>query len=146
MPDDNPQTNKALGVQVGGTHYTDLAIQPMYYSECNRLTATQHTAIKYITRQKGTLEDRLRDLDKAVHCIGLLKQSLIEDWAGRNSADRIRADIARLQDELQRLEPEQQQAVEARTEPAHRRGNGKTVPADRSVPALRPYTKVRGSA
>ena len=146
MPHDPTQANPALGVQVGGSHYTDLAIQPMYYSECNRLTAAQHTAIKYITRQKGSLEDQLRDLDKAKHCIDLYKQSLVEDWAGRNDLERIRRDIANLQTALQRLESEQQQAVAAPAKPTSGRGNGKAVSAGGSVPLLRPNTKVRGTA
>lgn len=56
--------------QVGGNHYTKLAIQPMRYSLENGLNAAQHTVIKYVTRykDKGGLEDLL----KAKHTIDLL--------------------------------------------------------------------------
>jgi hypothetical protein len=63
----------ALDNQVGGDHYSKLKIQPMQYSMANKLDACQHTAIKYITRfrDKGT---PVADLDKAIHCLEMLKQ------------------------------------------------------------------------
>lgn len=63
---------KATDRQVSGKHYVGLKIQPMKYSMLNGLDACQHTAIKYITRfrDKGGLED----LDKAIHCIEMLKE------------------------------------------------------------------------
>ena len=59
-----------LKVQVGGDHYTKLAIQPMEYSMRNGLDACQHSIIKYVTRfrDKGGSDDLL----KARHCIDLL--------------------------------------------------------------------------
>ena len=60
----------ALDTQVGGSHYKDMAIQPMEYSMANQLDACQHTAIKYITRfrEKGGIQD----LEKAKHFIEML--------------------------------------------------------------------------
>ena len=60
----------ALDTQVGGSHYKDMAIQPMEYSMANQLDACQHTAIKYITRfrEKGGIQD----LEKAKHVIDML--------------------------------------------------------------------------
>jgi len=63
---------KAEDKQVDGNHYAKLAIQPMRYSMLNGLDACQHTAIKYITRFRD--KGGLADLDKAIHCIELLKQ------------------------------------------------------------------------
>ena len=62
--------NDALSEQVGGDHYSKLAIQPMEYSMRNGLDACQHSIIKYVTRfrDKGGIED----LRKARHCIDLL--------------------------------------------------------------------------
>lgn len=60
----------AFDTQVGGTHYTKLAIQPMEYSMKNNLNALQHTIIKYITRYKD--KNGLDDLLKAKHCIDML--------------------------------------------------------------------------
>ena len=62
----------ALQYQIGGDHYSKLAIQPMEYSMANKLDACQHTAIKYVTRfrDKGGVED----LKKAIHVIEMLIQ------------------------------------------------------------------------
>ena len=60
----------AFDKQVGGSHYSKLAIQPMEYSMKNKLDACQHTAIKYITRFRE--KDGIRDLEKAIHTIQML--------------------------------------------------------------------------
>lgn len=56
--------------QVGGSHYKELAIQPMEYSMRNNLNACQHTAIKYITRYKD--KGGRQDIMKAIHCLEML--------------------------------------------------------------------------
>lgn len=61
----------ALDKQEGGSHYKDMAIQPMELSMANGLDACQHTAIKYIMRFRA--KNGLEDLDKAMHCIEMLK-------------------------------------------------------------------------
>lgn len=60
----------ALESQVGGSHYKDMAIQPMTYSMANGLDPCQHTIIKYVSRfrQKGGIQD----LEKARHTLDLL--------------------------------------------------------------------------
>lgn len=63
---------KPEDIQVGGSHYKGLAIQPMRYSMLNGLNACQHTAIKYVTRYKD--KGGIEDLKKAIHCIELLIQ------------------------------------------------------------------------
>ena len=60
----------ATDTQVGGNHYTKLAIQPMRYSMENRLDALQHTVIKYVTRFRD--KNGIEDLEKAKHCIDML--------------------------------------------------------------------------
>lgn len=60
----------ALKAQVGGTHYTDMAIQPMTYSMVNGLDACQHTIIKYVSRFRA--KNGIQDLEKARHCLDLL--------------------------------------------------------------------------
>lgn len=59
-----------LDTQVGGNHYSKLAIQPMEYSMKNHLDACQHSIIKYVTRfrDKGGIEE----LRKARHVIDML--------------------------------------------------------------------------
>lgn len=56
--------------QIGGTHYTKLAIQPVEYIHKNRLGFIEGCVVKYVTRwrDKGGLED----LHKARHFIDLL--------------------------------------------------------------------------
>ena len=65
-----PVSKSQLSTQVGGNHYTKLAIQPMRYSMENRLDALQHTVIKYVTRFRD--KNGIEDLEKAKHCIDML--------------------------------------------------------------------------
>ena len=60
----------ATDTQIGGNHYTKLAIQPMRYSMENGLDALQHTVIKYVTRFRD--KNGIEDLEKAKHCIDML--------------------------------------------------------------------------
>lgn len=64
------QELKATNTQVGGNHYTKLAIQPMQYSMKNGLDPLQHTIIKYVTRFRD--KAGIEDLEKAKHCIDML--------------------------------------------------------------------------
>ena len=64
------QELKATETQIGGDHYTKLAIQPMRYSMENGLDPLQHTAIKYVTRFRD--KNGIEDLEKAKHCIDML--------------------------------------------------------------------------
>lgn len=68
--DQYAEIEKVRQSQIGGNHYSKLAIQPMEYSLANGLDAGQHTVIKYVTRfkDKGGIED----LHKAKHTIDLL--------------------------------------------------------------------------
>lgn len=59
-----------LSTQIGGNHYTKLAIQPMQYSMKNGLDPLQHTIIKYVTRFRD--KAGIEDLEKAKHCIDML--------------------------------------------------------------------------
>lgn len=62
----------ATDKQIGGKHYTELAIQPDEYSHKNELSFMQGNAIKYITRYK--FKNGKEDLLKAISVI----QKLIE--------------------------------------------------------------------
>ena len=65
-----PVSESPLSTQIGGDHYTKLAIQPMRYSMENGLDALQHTIIKYVTRFRD--KAGIEDLEKAKHCIDML--------------------------------------------------------------------------
>ena len=60
----------ALKEQVGGDHYSKLAIQPVEYINANKLTYLQGNVIKYVTRYKD--KNGVEDLQKAKHYIDLL--------------------------------------------------------------------------
>jgi hypothetical protein len=60
----------ALKEQVGGDHYSKLAIQPVEYINANHLTYLQGNVIKYVTRYKD--KDGVHDLYKAIHSIKIL--------------------------------------------------------------------------
>ena len=56
--------------QEGGTHYTDMKIQPFQFSMANKLDPMQHTIIKYVTRFRD--KNGIQDLEKAKQTIDLL--------------------------------------------------------------------------
>jgi len=60
----------ALKEQVGGDHYSKLAIQPVTYINANGLSYLQGNVIKYVTRYKD--KNGLQDLEKAKHYINML--------------------------------------------------------------------------
>ena len=63
-------TVNALKEQVGGDHYSKLAIQPVEYINANKLNYLQGNVIKYVTRYKD--KNGLQDLEKAKHYIDML--------------------------------------------------------------------------
>jgi hypothetical protein len=60
----------ALDKQVGGSHYKNMAIQPLEYCMANEMDSCQSHIIKYVSRfrEKGGIGD----LEKAKHFIELL--------------------------------------------------------------------------
>lgn len=64
------QNTNALATQIGGDHYTKMAIQPMEFSMANKLDACQHTIIKYVSRFRD--KNGIQDLEKAKHVIDML--------------------------------------------------------------------------
>ncbi len=56
--------------QIGGTHYTDLPIQPWDIIKANHLNYWEGNVIKYLMRRKH--EDRAEDLAKAIHYLEYL--------------------------------------------------------------------------
>jgi len=62
--------NSHWDVQVSGSHYTDMAIQPLEYSLANNLNACEHSVIKYISRHRA--KNGVEDLKKALDMINKL--------------------------------------------------------------------------
>jgi len=57
----------ARETQVGGSHYTKLAIQPYEFCHANRMGYIEGTALKYLSRWRG--KGGIEDLRKAKHAI-----------------------------------------------------------------------------
>ena len=60
----------ALEKQVDGSHYKELAIQPIQFIHANSIPFMEANVIKYICRHKS--KNGLADLEKAKHYIDLL--------------------------------------------------------------------------
>lgn len=60
----------ATTTQIGGSHYKDLAIQPVEYIHKNNIGFIEGNVIKYVTRWRA--KGGVQDLMKARHFIDLL--------------------------------------------------------------------------
>jgi hypothetical protein len=56
--------------QVGGEHYSKLAIQPIEYCYRNNIPAIEASVIKYVTRHKD--KGKEQDILKAIHLLEIL--------------------------------------------------------------------------
>lgn len=69
----NPQEAVTIGtkdVQVGGSHYKSLAIQPIEYIVSNNIPYREGNIIKYVTRYND--KNGVEDLKKARHYLDML--------------------------------------------------------------------------
>jgi hypothetical protein len=62
--------SSALDIQVSGSHYKDLKIQPVEYIEANKLDYFQGNVVKYVTRHR--LKNKADDIRKAIHYCQLI--------------------------------------------------------------------------
>ena len=62
----------ALDKQIGGSHYKDMAIQPVEYIHKKGLGFCEGNVVKYITRWKT--KNGIEDLRKVIHYAELLIQ------------------------------------------------------------------------
>jgi hypothetical protein len=60
----------ALNTQINGTHYRELAIQPVEFIHANGIGYMEGNVIKYVTRWRS--KGGIADLHKAKHYIDLL--------------------------------------------------------------------------
>lgn len=82
-------SNKPLDQQVGGSHYKDLAIQPIVFCQANELNACESNIVKYVCRHKQ--KGRMKDLEKVIH----YAQMLIElEYGGVSKTTHKVADCA----------------------------------------------------
>tara|TARA_B100000809_G_C14878487_1_gene438277 strand:+ start:290 stop:550 length:261 start_codon:yes stop_codon:yes gene_type:complete len=69
-----------LDEQVGGSHYKNMAIQPIEFIQANKIGFIEGSIIKYVTRWRD--KGGIYDLQKAIH----LTQLLIEFETRDNDA------------------------------------------------------------
>tara|TARA_R110000803_G_scaffold204694_1_gene270885 strand:+ start:131 stop:475 length:345 start_codon:yes stop_codon:yes gene_type:complete len=67
---------KAINKQVGGSHYKEMAEQPIEFITANQLGFCEGNAIKYICRYKA--KGGVEDIEKAIHYLQILKESIAE--------------------------------------------------------------------
>ena len=65
-------TYDSLEEQVGGKHYKNMAIQPAYFINENKLLFAEGNAIKYICRH--SLKGGIQDINKAIHYLEMVKE------------------------------------------------------------------------
>lgn len=69
--------NNALDVEIGGSHYKDMAVQPIEFIAANNLGFFEGNVIKYVCRHEN--KNGVEDIDKAIHYLQLLKQLKYEN-------------------------------------------------------------------
>ena len=67
----------ALDTQAGGSHYKNLAIQPVEYIQANGLDYLQGNIVKYITRHKT--KNGAEDIKKAIQYCQLILELEYEE-------------------------------------------------------------------
>ena len=70
----------ASSTQVGGSHYTDMAIQPFTYIHANGLGFAEGCVVKYVSRWRA--KNGIEDLRKARHFIDMLIDAEIQSHKG----------------------------------------------------------------
>jgi hypothetical protein len=62
----------ALDTQEGGSHYKDMAIQPVTFIVKNNIPFLEGNVIKYVCRHAS--KNGVQDIDKAIHYLQLIKE------------------------------------------------------------------------
>jgi hypothetical protein len=63
-------SESALDIQIDGSHYKNMAIQPIVYIYANQLPFIEGNIVKYVSRWKN--KNGIKDLEKAKHLIDML--------------------------------------------------------------------------
>ena len=69
----------ALTNQVGGSHYKDMAIQPVAFITANNLGFLEGNVVKYICRHHA--KNGKQDIEKAIHYCQLILATYYKDQA-----------------------------------------------------------------
>jgi hypothetical protein len=62
----------ALNKQEGGSHYKDMAIQPVEFITKNNISFLEGNVIKYVCRHAS--KNGKQDIEKAIHYLELIKE------------------------------------------------------------------------
>lgn len=62
----------ALDKQEGGSHYSDMAIQPVEYIAGNNIPYLEGNVIKYVSRHRA--KNGVEDIKKAIHYLEMIKE------------------------------------------------------------------------
>ena len=63
-------SESALDIQIDGSHYKNIAIQPIVYIYANQMPFIEGNIVKYVSRWKN--KNGIKDLEKAKHLIDML--------------------------------------------------------------------------
>lgn len=77
----------SLDVQVGGSHYKDMVIQPAEYCEYNNIPTLESAVIKYVSRHMK--KNGVQDLEKAKDIINMIIEMRYEPTGLNHLAARI---------------------------------------------------------
>lgn len=83
----NLEVGCSLDVQIGGSHYKDMVIQPAEYCEYNNLPALEAGVIKYVSRHMH--KNGVQDLEKAKDLINMIIEMRYEPTGLNHLAARI---------------------------------------------------------
>lgn len=83
----NLEVGCSLDVQVGGSHYKDMVIQPAEYCEYNNIPALEAGVIKYVSRHMN--KNGVQDLEKAKDLINMIIEMRYEPTGLNHLAARI---------------------------------------------------------
>ena len=71
------ERGKASSQQVGGDHYSTMAIQPAEYAQRNNLNFIEGCVVKYVSRHRN--KNGAEDIKKAIHFLNLLLEIEYKD-------------------------------------------------------------------
>ena len=71
------ERGKASQQQVGGDHYSTMAIQPAEYAQLNQLNFIEGCVVKYVSRHRN--KNGAEDIKKAIHFLNLLLEIEYKD-------------------------------------------------------------------
>jgi hypothetical protein len=72
IPTGNSEKQKALDTQIAGSHYKDMAIQPLEFCQRNRIPFCESNVIKYCCRHRT--KNGKEDILKAIHNLQVILQ------------------------------------------------------------------------